>query len=166
MDCTDCSTYEPQPFDPSNFSVKVNGPGLRYEVGLGIQSGDIVWVNGPFQPGVFNDDSIAKQKGFCAALGPRERFLADSIYSGWRPIVPTGRNNADEKMKNRARARHETVNARLKRFGALKQVFRHRLDQHGSVFHAIATICQVEIEEGSHLFPVDYDDLRYHPYDF
>ena len=124
-----------------------------------------MWVNGPFKPGWYNDDAIVRQMGFRDALGSFEHFLADSIYSGWRAIVPTGKDNADEDMKSCARSRHETVNSRLKRFGALKQVFRHGFDQHGSVFHAIATICQVEIEEESPLFAVDYDDLRYNPYD-
>ena len=82
FDCVDCATWEPQPFTDDNFSFKVNGPGVRYEIGLGIQVGWIVWVNGPYQPGVYNDDQIARTMGLWEALAPGERFLADSIYTG------------------------------------------------------------------------------------
>jgi hypothetical protein len=31
---------------------------LQYEVGVGIMSGEIVWINGPFPAGMFNDITI------------------------------------------------------------------------------------------------------------
>jgi hypothetical protein len=67
-------------------------------------------------------------------------------------------------MKANARARHETLNGRLKNFGALSQKFRHGIENHGAVFRAAAIIVQIQIEEESPLFSVDYDDLRYPPY--
>jgi len=143
----------------------LNGPGLRYEVALGIQSGYIVWVNGPYKPGVYNDDMIAHVFGFWGALAPGEYFLADSIYTGWRALTPNGRNNRDQYMKAAARARHETVNYRFKRFAILRVEFRHGNHRHGSVFKAIAMICQIEIEVESPLFHVDYDDLRWDPFE-
>jgi len=161
----DCATQEPQPFTDDNFSYKLNGPGVRYEVGLCIQTGDLVWVNGPYQPGVYNDDMIARVMGLWEALGRFEKFLADSIYSGWRVLAPNGRNNRDQYMKSVARARHETVNSWFKRFAVLRVEFRHGNHRHGSVFNAIAMICQIEIEVESPLFDVDYDDLRWDPYD-
>jgi len=163
IDCVDCRRQEPQPFDPRNFSYKVNGPGFRYEIGLGIQSGDIVWVNGPYRPGEYTDDLIARMMGLWQVLDRFEKFLADGIYSGWRAITPNGRNNQDQYMKAVARARHETVNSRFKRFAALRVEFRHGDNRHGSVFHAIATICQIEFEIESPLFDVEYDDLLYDP---
>jgi len=103
--------------------------------------------------------------GFWDALAAFEKFLADSIYKGWRAVTPNGRNNPDQYMKKCAMARHENVNSRLKRFAALRVEFRHGIDRHGSVFRSIATICQIEIEEESPLAQVDYDDLRYSPYE-
>ena len=164
MDCTDSPTWEPQPFSQANFSFKENGPGVRYEIGVGIQCSWIVWVNGPFQPGVWTDDLIAKTQGLWQVLPGHEKFLADGGYSGWRAETPNGRENPDQWMKAEARARHEKVNGLFKRFKCLTVPFRHGFHFHGQCFHAIATVCQVEIEMEFPLFHVDYDDLRYSPY--
>jgi hypothetical protein len=51
VDGTDFHIREPEPFDPEWYTKKFNGPGVRYEVGIAIQTGYIVWVNGPFKPG-------------------------------------------------------------------------------------------------------------------
>jgi len=53
------------------------------------------------------------------------------------------------------RARHETANRRLKQFGALGQRFRHGIQKHSAVFHSIANLTQLQIEDGSPLFAVE-----------
>eukprot|EP00171_Calliarthron_tuberculosum_P006568 IDg6568t1 len=58
VDGTDFRICEPTPFCPSWYSHKFKGPGLRYEVALAIETGEIVWVHGPFQAGAFNDVAI------------------------------------------------------------------------------------------------------------
>ena len=58
VDGTDFRIYDPSPFWSKWMSFKFKGPGLRYEVGVSIESGDIVWINGPFMPGMFNDLQI------------------------------------------------------------------------------------------------------------
>jgi hypothetical protein len=55
---TDFQIIEPSPFDKDNFSYKFNGPGLRYEVGVCILSEEIVWANGLYEPGKWNDLGI------------------------------------------------------------------------------------------------------------
>ena len=52
VDGTDFRILEPSPFSKKWYSHKFRGPGLRYEVAVGIQSGHIVWTNGPFPAGV------------------------------------------------------------------------------------------------------------------
>ena len=47
------------------------------------------------------------------------------------------------------RARHETVNGRFKEWKILSNTYRHHESCHSSVFHAIATITQIEIADGS-----------------
>jgi len=42
LDGTDFSIYEPTPFDAKWYSHKLNGPGLRYEIGICLRTGDIV----------------------------------------------------------------------------------------------------------------------------
>ena len=59
IDGTDFRIEEPTIWDPKWHSQKFNGPGLRYEVGVCIQTGDIVWINGPYPPGEWNDLQIA-----------------------------------------------------------------------------------------------------------
>ncbi len=45
---TDFRIREPTVFSPKWFSYKFKGGGLCYEVGLLLETGDIMWVNGPF----------------------------------------------------------------------------------------------------------------------
>ena len=55
------------------------------------------------------------------------------------------------------RARHETVNARLKVFGILNQRFRHNLEKHGLVMHSAAVIVQIMISNGdTEVFSVEH----------
>ena len=80
VDGTDCRINEPSPFSRSWFSHKFKGPGLRYEIGLCIQTGWIVWVNGPYPPGEWPDLRIARDR-LVHLLEPGELYLADSGYS-------------------------------------------------------------------------------------
>ena len=94
-------------------------------------------------------------------LDDDEMILADGTHSDGKEffVTPTGLNNADQKMKQMARARHETVNGRFKAWGCLKNRFRHSLDKHHLVVMAIANIIQLLIEtEEECVFQVDYFD--------
>ena len=51
VDGTDVMIWEPTPFSKMWYSHKFHGAELRYEIGMCIQTGDIVWVNGPFKCG-------------------------------------------------------------------------------------------------------------------
>ena len=54
-DGTDFRVLERVPFDRKWFSHKFKGPGLRYEIGLSIRDGIIVWAHGPFPCGAWTD---------------------------------------------------------------------------------------------------------------
>jgi hypothetical protein len=58
------------------------------------------------------------------------------------------------------RARHESVNKRLKQFEVLKRVFRHDVQHHQPAFMACAVVTQVTIERGEPLYAVDYDESK------
>lgn len=81
MDGTDFRINEQTPFWKGWYSFKFKAAGLRYEVGLNIQTGNICWINGPFAPGFWNDLSI-----FClklkTLLPPGEMVEADGVYRG------------------------------------------------------------------------------------
>ena len=127
VDGTDFMIDEECPFNPKWFSIKFKNAGVRYEVGIAIQTGDIVWVNGPFPCGAFPDHVIvALPGGLEQSLLPGERYLCDGVYR-YRPraTTPTGTHTPLDRMKAEARARHETINGRFKRIGVLRQRFRH-----------------------------------------
>jgi hypothetical protein len=159
LDGTDCRIQEPRPFNPKWCSHKFKGPGVRYEVGLCIQTGWIVWVHGPYPCGSHPDLKIARM-GVFTQLNEGEMVVADGGYRDGRVFAdtPTGMNNADQRMKSIVRARHETVNGRIKNFRILKDIYRSNLDDHGLVFKACAVIIQIAIQTDEPLFEVVYYD--------
>jgi len=67
------------------FSHKFNGPGLRYELGVCIQTGDIVWIAGPFPAGDYPDVTIF-ELGMMDSLDEGETVEADGGYAGDLPV--------------------------------------------------------------------------------
>ena len=51
-------------------------------------------------------------------------------------------------MQGRVRARQEMLNGRLKTWGILSHVFRHRIAMHADVFRACAVVMQLTNENG------------------
>ena len=124
VDGTDFRIQEPTPFSPRWYSHKFCGPGVRYEVGVCIKTGWIVWINGPFPCGEWPDLRIACD-ALIYALDPGEFYIADGGYremNGYSD-TPTGRHDFSDRVKSLARARHETINGQLKVFSVLKQTF-------------------------------------------
>lgn len=132
---------------------------MKYEICVGIYSGDITWVNGPFPCSVHNIEMF--RSSLMSHLDRLERVEADDGYIGEAPLkvkCPKSSVNPEETlaMQAKVRMRHETVNKRFKQWAILKQVFRHPLVKHGSVFRAIAVMTQLAIEDGEKLFDVEY----------
>ena len=150
VDGTDCAVQEPSVFDPMWFSHKINGAGVRYEIGLSV-AGEIVWVNGPFPCGKYPDIKIFKNS-MVQALREEECLIADNGYNHQKCITPNTVSDDNRKLHSRIRARHETVNRRLKIFSILRQVYRHPLDDHWLYFHAVAQIVALTIKETNPLF--------------
>jgi DDE superfamily endonuclease len=133
---------------------------VRYEVAVAIKTGYIVSVNGPFPCGEFPDIKI-----FCShlkdCLDAHEKVEADAGYRG-KPLYvsdPRDYNNIEKKQaKARARARHETINRRLKQWSCLQQVFRHDLQKHYDVFLAVAVLTQLNMKHYSPPWQVEYFD--------
>ena len=162
IDGSDFKIYEPSPFSRKWYSHKIEHAALRYEIGICIQTGWIIWVNGPYAAGYWPDLAISRD-GLTDALDKDELFLADGTYRdghGWC-LTPTGRNNPDQYMKAVARARHECVNGLFKKFRVLETCFRHHRTKHGMVLTAVANIIQAKIQLEKPVFQVNYDD-NYH----
>ena len=65
-------------------SHKFKKSALRYEVGVGIKSGDICWWWGPFEPGIWNDNMIF-QSALVHELEEGERVETDAGYKASAP---------------------------------------------------------------------------------
>jgi hypothetical protein len=162
VDGTDFRIQEPSPFNPKWYGHKFNGPGLRYEVAISIQTGDIVWVHGPFPCGEWPDLRIARE-ALVYALDAGEMYVADGRYhdgNNWSD-TPNGLNTLEQHQKSLVRARHETANARFKMWSTLGQKYRHKKESHWAVFNAIANITQLSIRNGEPLFQVDYNESNH-----
>ena len=66
------------------YSFKYKKSGVRYEVGLCILTGEIVWIAGPYEYGKWNDISIFRN-ALMTELGPAKRVEADDGYIGEPP---------------------------------------------------------------------------------
>lgn len=163
VDGTDFRIQEPFPFDreinPKWFSQKFKSAGVRYEVGLCIHTGDIVWFSGPFACGMWPDLKIFRRK-LKSMLLPREMVVADKGYAGdIKTCTPfEAKNDNHKRFMSRARARHETINGRFKNWSCLAQTWRHDRNKHHIAFKAVATITQLEISNGNLPFQVPHFD--------
>jgi hypothetical protein len=157
VDGTDFMIQEPQPFNKKWMSPKFKCAGLKYEVCMSIFSGDIVWIYGPHR-GAKADISIFKKK-LQQFLGKGEMVEADKGYRGLGEVIRTPHDCEDRKEwieKSDIRARHETINHRFKVFSILSQKFRGKdRTKHELVFRSIATIVQLDIDQGNVPFCVE-----------
>jgi hypothetical protein len=151
VDGTDFRINQPTPFWKGWYSHKFKSAGVCYEVAISIQSGDIVWIHGPFPCGKFPDLTIF-QMGLKQMLQPTgERTKADGGYIGEPLTIELPDEScfsgpAQKQLKKKVQRSHETVNARFKHFKILNEKFRHEVKKHKAVFNAIAVITQLEIE--------------------
>jgi len=163
VDGTDCRINEPRnPFSKKWYSHKFKGPGVRYEIALNIRTGEICWINGPFQCGSWPDPSIF-QVGLNNELAEGEMVHADKAYR-YKNRCSTPFNQSfryERDQSHRIRARHETVNKRFKDFSSLSTPFRHPLKKHSAVFHASAVCVQLALRRDSPLFQIDYRELTF-----
>lgn len=142
-------------FNKGFYGVKFNHSGLKYEVGVCIAMGHIVWIHPHL-----NDLNISRT-ALIGALDRDESAVADSGYRGEPHHIRTPEvgTEMEIEMQDLARARHETVNSRLKFFNVLgAQYFRHSISFHSSCFRAVAVITQLGFENGAPPFHVDFRD--------
>lgn len=151
IDGTDFRIKELTPFSKKWFSHKTHGPGLRYEIAICIRTGHIVWKHGGYSCGEYPDLKIVRE-AYVLSVDVGEKTLADLGYADQNFFILPNYNNTT--AHERIMSRHETVNKRFKQFQALKQPFRHELDKHPMVFHAVANLTQLMIENGEPLFKV------------
>lgn len=160
VDGTHCPIHEPKPFDTKWSSHKFGGsPGVNYEIALRLDKPELLWLFGP-NPAGRNDITTFKEDGFLDALkqfeanhGVEVRGIGDKGYVGCKEFLST-RNDLDPEelaeFKNRALARQETFNNKLKQFKCLTEVFRqHDIPFHKTCFETVTVLTLVQIQNGS-----------------
>ena len=163
VDCTDCPIEEiSHPTlsqDPDLYSFKINGAGLRYELGIDLFHSNLIWMNGYFLPGTVNDNTIFADHGLKDKLKSiGKKALADKIYNGHPNECSTFNSVDDEtvsKFKARVQMRHEQFNGMIKEFKVMSTPFRHKpdkMEKHKICFEAVAILCQYRLEHGEPLF--------------
>ena len=160
--------YEPGGrFDTQMYLKKYNGPGIKYEVGICIRTGHIVWINGPFKAGEMNDLQVFKLM-LEGLLYEWEFIEVDSGYRGNDKYkIPKHRIDTQErKDKLVVCARHKVVNGRLRLYSVITNKFHHcqggkanMIKKHGACFAAVAVIMQLKLlnEEGLTFQTPNYD---------
>jgi hypothetical protein len=156
---------EPRTNPNSNWcSHKFKGAGLAYELGIAVHEPKLVWINGPFRAGETDMEIFRKPNGLQSKLLPGQMAIGDRGYEGVPGISWSNKEDDYETYtyKKRARARHETFNARIKRFEVLSKKFRSYHDhsgetvhdRHRAVFVAVCVVVQYDMENGHPLFEV------------
>lgn len=179
VDCTDCPFPQcllkkdgKKIVNKALYTCKLHGPGLRYEIAFSILTNDIVWINGPFLPGKFNDITIFKFS-LIHKLEDGERVEADDAYVSESPqfvVCPASMSSREEEesCSKRIQGRHEILNNHLKFWTCLKKPFvgkgttEEKIEKHGAMFRACAVVKQVSMELGcSELYDVGDNYTNY-----
>jgi len=153
IDCVDFRIQEPTEFDVKWWSHKFNGPGLRYEIGLNINNGYIVWAYGGYPCGRYPDLRLARQH-YINFVDDEEKTIADNGYRDRNYFIcPMAYPLSIFRIKQYL-ARHETVNKRIRHFMVLSNRFRHELQKHRPCFYAVVNLTQIAIQNGEPLYQV------------
>ena len=168
VDCIDCQFQQiliNHPSEPGKkiinkalYSFKFHGPALRYEIGVSLLSNDIVWINGPFCPGDWNDLEIFRLN-LKNQLEAGERIEADDGYVGEAPqyvVCPASTTTKTESlaMMKRVEGRHESLNKHVKNWKCIKGNFDVRgtavekMEKHRILFFSCAIVKQVSMQMG------------------
>jgi hypothetical protein len=152
IDGTQCPIWEPRPWSVIWSSHKFGGkPGVNYEIMLRLNKPELVWVFGPIPPGKYNDCATFKLK-LMQQFPFWKRAVGDDGYRGLDEFISL-RNEFDPPelatFKERAMARHENFNQRLKKWQVLTKRFRHGVGNHKTAFRAVCAITLYEIGNGS-----------------
>jgi len=147
VDGTDFDINEPGPWNKKWYSHKHNGPGLRYEIGLALFSNQVVWYSGPHPCGTFSDLKIFQECGLKSLLVlSNEKAIADGTYQDGSVSGKAKGSKKWRKAKGRMRARHESINRRLKIFKMLSQKYIMKIEDHHMVFETALFLVQLSLE--------------------
>lgn len=146
-------------------SHKFNMAALRYYICMHICKPIIVLAGGGYPAGSRHDLNVAR-----CEVAPRmradERGIADHGYhldscfltplksnSRLRRVLPPDFVDAFHESMSHVRGRHEHVNAELKEWAVLADVFRHHPEFHPECFRAVAELTQLRFHVHPSIIP-------------
>ncbi|KAJ3316948.1 hypothetical protein HDU76_001453 [Blyttiomyces sp. JEL0837] len=153
VDGVDVLIQEERPLNKKLYSHKFKHAASRFQVATGLGFSGIVFASGGVPAGEMTDLEMVRET-LLPKLGKNEKIAADRGYRGEDRVMTyiDGRGQRDdviarhnENIKN-MKARHETVNKRLKDFAILTQMFRGNMDRHHILFAAVAEITNIKLQ--------------------
>ena len=156
VDGTQCQTNEPRDpnmrKNPRNYSHKFHLPGRNHEIAIDLWQSRCVHCKVSDRASV--PDLTAFRQELRGKMAPGKRLIADKGYISFRNnehdiiAFPNPLDTpAVKDFKDRARARHETFNKRLKDFKCLKHSFTQGVDKQQACFFAAVVLTQYAIED-------------------
>ena len=142
VDWIDFCIPEPNPVCKSNFSKRISGAAVWYEIGISTYTGDICWVNGPFAPGTHSPLKIFE-------IGLKNQIETDACVFN---LDVTGDMKEDEveelylrkKSTEKIQVQQNAVIAMLNDFKVISS-YRHPYKKHEKLMTAVTVIVQVRI---------------------
>ena len=116
---------------------------LRYELGIDILVGNLVWIQGQYSAGKYTDIKIFN-KVLRNFLEPGERVEADKGYRGHPDKSESGGESDDA---GEGEGTSQDAKRLAEELGILSQVFRHHITMHGDVYRACAVVSQLTVEK-------------------
>ena len=133
------------------YSRKKKRHTIKYEIGIQLTSGKIVWLVGG-TPGSVHDLSMTRHFGLIPLLLPGEMVLADKAYIGEACFVCPFKGvitNEQAEFNSIISSIRETVEhtiGRIKLFQFLKQQWRHHVDLHPIATRVVCHALNIELE--------------------
>lgn len=154
MDATECPIHRPLDWltQRQYYSGKKKKHTIKYEVGVHLSTGRIVWLVGGI-PGSIHDMKMAQENGILQQLLEGEWILADKGYtsSNLPFLTPIKDPQTEEELQwnsfiNQTRVIVENTYGRIKTFGSVKSNWRHNIDLHPLMFKVVCILVDIDLQ--------------------
>jgi len=153
LDGIECPIHRPldNATQQQYYSGKKKQHTIKYEIGIQLTSGKIVWMAGG-DPGSVHDLEVSRACGVIGKLLPGEMILADKAYIGedcfLHPFKPatTEEEQAFNSTISSIRETVEHTIGRIKLFQFTQHKWRHHLDLHIIAFKVLCHVLNIELE--------------------
>jgi len=151
LDATECPIQRPHHWYVQSlyYSGKKKRHTIKYEIGIHLLTGRIVWIAGPI-PGSTHDITLCRRSGILTMLLPGEFIMADKGYIGEAQIItpfktPTTTQKLFNSQLGQLRVIVENTYGRVKHFRCLKHEWTHDLSLHPLTFYFICQLVNLDV---------------------